>query len=153
MAAAAPLCIAPLWIAARNGSVDALWDLLEGGAVVDERAGPSASTPLHEASSCGLKPAVQLLLDKGAAVTAKDIAGRTPLHRAAIRHNTVVVQLLLERQAQVSAQDDRGETPLRVAERGGHEDVVKILRAAEGRGSEATAVPNGPAMQGGGGRP
>lgn len=70
---------------------------------------------LHAASARGEKAIVQLLLDQGASVNAKDINGRTALHYAVMRIKKDVVDVLLEHGASVSMEDDIGSTPIDLA--------------------------------------
>ncbi|WPB74162.1 ankryin [Archangium violaceum] len=55
------------------------------------------------------------LLDAGAAIDARDDAGRTPLHSAAGMGTAPTIHLLLARGAEVNALDGLGRTPLGVA--------------------------------------
>lgn len=54
-------------------------------------------TPLHWAAQYGNRTTVQLLLDKGADVNAKDDAGWLPLHCAIWGANVEIVQLFLDK--------------------------------------------------------
>lgn len=69
--------------------------------------------PLHAAAALGHAAAVELLLDKGAAIEAKNRGGRTALHEASYSNNMGVVKLLLEQGAHANCTDNRGSTPLR----------------------------------------
>ena len=67
---------------------------------------------------------VELLLDRGADVQARDKGGwksaprQTPLHRAAARSpNPAVVELLLNRGADASLRDGEGRLPVDLAEK------------------------------------
>ncbi|KAK4031351.1 ankyrin repeat-containing domain protein [Parachaetomium inaequale] len=76
----------------------------------------------------GHEAVVQLLLDKGAAVDAKeDSTGRKPLSYAARYGREAVVQLLLDKGADVDAKDDSSETPLSWVATTGHETIVRQL--------------------------
>ncbi len=63
---------------------------------------------------------VQLLLDKGANIEAKDTDGWTPLMSAAVNGHEAVVQLLLGKGANIEAKDEDGWTPLLLAAEKGH---------------------------------
>src|SRR5436190_1806753 len=82
---------------------------------------------LHWAGLNGHEAIVQMLLDRGADVAAKDQSGRTPLHRAAKNGHEAVVQMLVDRGADVAAKDQWGRTPLHRAAKNGHEAVVQML--------------------------
>ena len=58
---------------------------------------------------------VQLLIEHGAEVTAKDEASSTPLHLACSHVSAKTVQLLIEHGADVAAQDESHRTPLHLA--------------------------------------
>lgn len=55
---------------------------------------------------------VRLLLDSGADVVAKDLAGWTALHYAAQSQRPDVAEILLRSGAPIDAQDSHGNTPL-----------------------------------------
>ena len=80
---------------------------------------------------------VELLIDKGADVNAKDIVGGTPLHNAvrtplysAVRAlNSKIVELLIDKGADVNAKRDDGETPLHSAAHVGNKEMAELLIA------------------------
>jgi ankyrin repeat protein len=57
---------------------------------------------LHLASARGFQHIVDVLLDKGTGVCAKDINGNTPLHLATRNNNVSVIKSLLFRQPKVA---------------------------------------------------
>ncbi|RLN95092.1 hypothetical protein BBJ28_00000116 [Nothophytophthora sp. Chile5] len=68
---------------------------------------------------------LQLLLDGGANLDAKDEDERTPLHWACATGRVEVAEFLLDHvHAKLSVQDDAGWTPLMSAASAGHGDVV-----------------------------
>jgi sirohydrochlorin ferrochelatase len=69
----------------------------------------------------------QLLIDRGADVSAARKDGWTPLHLASRGGHEAVAQLLFDRGADVSAADEDGETPLHFASSGGYEAVARLL--------------------------
>ena len=73
-----------------------------------------------------------LLLDRGAAVTAKSDKNETALLLAAYFGHGPVIALLLERgaAAQLEVADSGGQTPLLVAAMNGHSVAVSLLLAA-----------------------
>ena len=93
--AAAGLCGgSPLHDASRDGQVDAMSLLLNGGANVDETTDDGA-TPLHFACLGGHVDAATLLLDRGADVT-QAWRGRTPLDIATQHGHDEVARVLEE---------------------------------------------------------
>ena len=70
---------------------------------------------------------VQLLLEKGADVNAKDNDGRTALMFAAEKGHTEIVQILLKKGADVNAEDEYGGTALMIAAENGHTEIIKLL--------------------------
>jgi hypothetical protein len=70
---------------------------------------------------------VQLLLEKGAYIDAKDGHGRTALHEASRKGHEMVAQLLLKNGAGIDAKDGHGRTALHEASRKGHEMVAQLL--------------------------
>ena len=79
----------------REQALDTTRRLLEHGAdpnICDDRL----STPLHQASFCGLLEVTRLLLSYGAKVDTKDAKGRTPFQTAAKAGHHEITKLLLE---------------------------------------------------------
>ena len=76
--------------------------------------------PLHLAAYVGSPTEViEVLIDRGADVKARDENGLTPLHLAAGNNdNSHIVQYLLSRAADSNAKDANGETPLHLAAKG-----------------------------------
>ncbi|TNN57224.1 Serine/threonine-protein phosphatase 6 regulatory ankyrin repeat subunit C [Liparis tanakae] len=72
-------------------------------------------TPLHAAACVGDVHILDLLIESGATVNAKDHVWLTPLHRAAASRNERAVGLLLRRGAEANARDKFWQTPLHVA--------------------------------------
>jgi ankyrin repeat protein len=70
---------------------------------------------------------VQLLLDRGADVDARDFLGATPLGWAALRGHKNVAALLLARGALVNARALSGKTPLHLAATAGKKELVSLL--------------------------
>jgi hypothetical protein len=78
----------------------------------------NAPSALHLAVGGGHATIAALLLDKGAALDARDARGRTPLHAAAAASERAVsvCRLLLSKGADADAVDDDGKTPAEFAE-------------------------------------
>lgn len=94
------------------------------------------STPLMGAAHAGQTDAVKLLLDRGAAIDAKNFMEMTALHLASCTGKTATVQLLIQRGASVNPHNPGDgsayiiSTPLMCAGYSGHLDTVKVLLAA-----------------------
>lgn len=84
-------------------------------------------TPLHEASSSGLRKMVTLLCDHGASIEETSNNGFTALHYAAFNGYVGVVLALLDRGAPINAKDNIGQTPLHEASCQGYKEVVELL--------------------------
>jgi ankyrin repeat protein len=86
------------------------------------------STALHHAAGFGPIDNLQLLINKGADVNAKNRGGSTPLHWAI--HDEAKVRLLLAKGANVNAKQVQGRTPLYlVAMLGNSVPTMRLLLA------------------------
>lgn len=96
--------------------------------VWDPSTDPTPQTPLITACAGGDVQMVQLLLEKGAAINARDPyhRNRTQLHVAASAGHVDVVKLLLQNRARVEC-DSGGSTAIDYAGWCGHSDVVRVL--------------------------
>ena len=72
---------------------------------------------------------IRLLLEAGADVDVQE-SSWTPLIYAAFNGLTEIAQLLIEAGADLYAVNEQGENALTIAEKNGHQDIVKILREA-----------------------
>ena len=97
--------------------------------------GAYGMTPLHWASRAGSLECVQLLLESGADVDARNDAHRTALQLAAERGKTDAVKLLAEAGADLNTQDRKGRTPLHRATYEGHAEAAEALLAAGADGT------------------
>ena len=95
---------------------------------------PIRSTPYSEVNNKLLKAAkkgslqeVKTLLEKSAALTAKDQNGYTVLMYAALSGNLELVKHLVNRGADVNARDEDGKTALMFVSRLGNVDVMTLL--------------------------
>jgi ankyrin repeat protein len=100
-----------------------------------------AATLLFAAARLGCEPQARALLDRGAAIDAKDREGKTALAKAAEADKLAVIRLLLERGANVNARAVDGSTPLFYAAEQDRGAVVALLL-------ERGADPNLPGRKG-----
>lgn len=70
---------------------------------------------------------LEMILDAGPDLAAKDAEGRSPLHRAAIIGNVKGATALLDKQADVRAKDKEGATPLHHAAKVGGKPMITLL--------------------------
>jgi ankyrin repeat protein len=131
----------PLTNAARAGHLHAVQLLLEKGADIDAGV-PGDGNALIMAANAGQVEVVRYLLDQGASLEMVVPGDENALIHACEGGQAEVVRLLIERGADVNARvwagrpgSEHGEwrTPLSMARRNGHDEVVKILRAANAR--------------------
>lgn len=91
--------------------------------------GRDGSTPLHAAASSGNSQAVEVLVEAGAPLEAKNTTGSTPLYRAAANNHVAAARVLLAAGASVGATNTHGYTALHTAAGNGHVQMVDILLA------------------------
>jgi ankyrin repeat protein len=120
-----------LSIAASNGYTKIVKSLLANGAEVNakDRFGQTA---LSLAANNGNAEVVKLLLTNGADANIKDrdVHDRTALILAANNGHAEVVKALLAKGADVNAKDEFGFTASACAEKGGHMQIVSLLKYA-----------------------
>ena len=78
-------------------------------------------------SSNGYKMAVELIIDAGADINARDDINYTPLIRASADGHTRIVEILLKNGADVNAKTNDGQTSLMKASRFGYNGIIKLL--------------------------
>ena len=118
--------------AAENGDIETVGRLLKADPKLIEAKNTDGDTALHAAAGCrrgeqAALPIVQLLLEKGAALDARNASNQTPLLYASYAGFRRVVELLISKGAVVQYQDTNGRSPLHYAAREGHPEVVEIL--------------------------
>ncbi len=116
-----------LVLAAREGSMRVLETLLATPGIHVDTTAMNGNTALMMAAYKRNMPAVQALLEKGAAVNR---AGWTPLHYAAAAGDDDVTRLLLAHGAKVDAVSPAASgayTPLMMAAREGHDRTALLL--------------------------
>lgn len=101
-----------IWSAAKTGDIKAIKQHLADGVGVNARDGELGVTPLTWAALLGQTEAIELLIQKGADVNARNKDGGIPLHGAAFLGETEIVILLIQKGADVNAKNNNGETPL-----------------------------------------
>ena len=124
-----------LFMAINKGNSAIIELLLNHDENIEQRTGFMEITPLHYAVHLGngQPEIVNLLLEKGANVKAKDRVGMTALHMAAQLGYAEIAQLLTNFNADINARTGFliiNETPLSLAAKNGHADVVMVLLCA-----------------------
>jgi ankyrin repeat protein len=115
----------PLQIAAELGNRRIASLLIAAGAEVDEK-GPTGRTALHYAR--GQLDVVQLLINKGADVNARDADGISPLNEAAWTGSIDTAAILLLHGAHINEIESKtGLTPINEASYQGHSKLVQYL--------------------------
>ena len=98
---------------------------------LEERCLPYEWTPLMFAARHGTAESVQLLIEAGASVNARDIHNSTSLHKACIGAESVKkIQALIRAGAELEATDRYGMTPLFTAAFNERVDAVRTLMKA-----------------------
>jgi len=115
-----------IWTATAQGNIEAVKQHLAAGADVNAMA--IGWTPLHFAAANDHKELAELLIAKGADVSAKGDGERTPLHEAATFGHKEIVELLIAKGADVKTAGER--TPLHMAAIKGHKEIIELLIAA-----------------------
>ena len=108
---------------------------LENGIDIDYVGEYDARTSLQTAAFHGNTQAVQILLDAGADIEAKDNQGRTPLHLALSAASTM--RFLIGAGADIKAKDYKGWTPLHLAVMWNCPQDIRILLDA---GADASST-------------
>jgi ankyrin repeat protein len=94
----------PLHLAAARGRDDVLKHLIAGGANVRLPTKHEGNTALHIAARLGQLLAIQCLIDAGADICARNLAGETPLQLAISGHHYVVAKLIASNSPKTSFQ-------------------------------------------------
>jgi ankyrin repeat protein len=112
--------------------------LLKAGAPVNGSTGYDRVTPLMCAVSSRSYETVEVLLEHGADVAAKNVNGSTALHVGIARDVSLeTIRPLLRSGANAQIETNEfGYTPLRVAHERGREEIVQLLRESQKAKSE-----------------
>ena len=117
----------PLHDAARDGDVEKVSGLIDEGVAMDT-PGDNGETPLILAILGGQPAVVDLLIEKGADIRARNSGGFTALHAAAYVGDVDAAGKLLGNGANVDDQENKaGVTPLSVAAEEGHVEMARVL--------------------------
>lgn len=113
----------PLMMAGLKGHVDLMRQLIERGARVQK----DGWSPIHYAATGPDSRAVELLLDRGAAINARSPNGSTPLMMAARYGSEASVKLLVRRGADLRARNDLDLAAADFARQGGRDALADEL--------------------------
>jgi hypothetical protein len=105
---------------------------LSAARVADSKNTPQPAALLSAAAS-GDTAQTTALLNQGAALEARDQAGRTPLMLAVMQRKPEVVRLLLDRGADPNVADSAGRTPLQQAKQENLREIAALLERAGAR--------------------
>ncbi|KAJ8570662.1 hypothetical protein K7X08_037634 [Anisodus acutangulus] len=126
-----------LFDAAENGNLHALRHALNNLTGSIDQPLEDGDTALHLTCLYGHLSCVQLLLERGASLEAKDEDGAIPLHDACAGGYTEIAQLLINSapdpecvKRMLDSVDVEGDTPLHHAARGEHVNVIRLLLAS-----------------------
>jgi hypothetical protein len=115
----------PLHLYVSRGDIAAMRVALQNGADINIMS--YVGTPLHQAAE-GSVDVVNILLDCGADIYAKDPEGNTALHAAAHAGYSLRVKILLGRwPGAIKVRNHNGWTPLHMAAISGRIDVARLL--------------------------
>jgi ankyrin repeat protein len=118
----------PLHLACFFGQEQSARRLLERGANPAAVAqNPMRVQPLHSAAAGRQLGIVRLLLERGAAVNARQHLGWTALHEAANQGNCEMAETLLRHGADSALGNDDGKTSLDIAVERGHTELVRLF--------------------------
>ncbi|ORZ14533.1 ankyrin repeat-containing domain protein [Absidia repens] len=117
-----------LWVAAGDGQLQRVKELVEGGAQVNERD-EFGYTALHAAVSYNHKDVLEYLLEHGGDINIEDFDKDTPLY---VCEHADLAQFLVDHGANVHHKNSEGVSPAQTANEEGWDDVAKLLAALTG---------------------
>ena len=119
-----------LELAVSNGFTDIARRLISDTDDVNKPLNAAGATLFLEAVRSGHLAMVELMLDHGADIKAKDLYGSTALMTAASTGNALVVKYLLKTGADIKPSDNSGASALMRAAIGNHDNIIDILLTA-----------------------
>ncbi len=128
--------ITPLMLAASQGNVDAVRDLLARGARIDMK-NAAGETALMLCAGAGQPGTLALLIEAGGQIEESNLQGWTPLMLAGMSESLEAVKLLLKHGANVMARTHAGAPVLTHAVVGGNIPIVQELLKS---GAEVNAI-------------
>uniref|UniRef100_A0A1I8I5G8 ANK_REP_REGION domain-containing protein n=1 Tax=Macrostomum lignano TaxID=282301 RepID=A0A1I8I5G8_9PLAT len=120
----------PVHLVAYKGYLSMLHYLIQTGVAVNQTTATLHRHAVHYAALRSQLSCLQMLVNAGGKIDARDTFGNTPLHYAAEDGNVILMSLLLHNGASLDAQDITNKTPLMKATRNGKLAAVKRLTAA-----------------------
>ena len=118
----------PLHLAAFFGHQQVAAVLLSAGASVTERSqNQMANMPLHAAVAGRNFELVQMLVECGAPVNARQHGGWTPLHAAAQNGDLAMTTLFIQNGADINARAGNQQLPIDLALAKGNQEIVTLL--------------------------
>ena len=91
------------------------------------RSEPVSKISIHEASLNGVAADLEIALNSGTDINAKDEDGRTALMYAAYNGHTAIIEKLIKKGATVNLTDNYGRTALMFASSGSYPESVRLL--------------------------
>ena len=116
-----------LTLAAHHGHTETVRYLVGLPEVEGRNNGMNKHTALHSALLEGHSDVVQVLIDAGADIEARNGLGRSPLLVASSEGKLSIIKMLVEAGANACATDNEGNTCLTIAEKNGHTETVRYL--------------------------
>ncbi|ORZ14731.1 ankyrin repeat-containing domain protein [Absidia repens] len=117
-----------IWVAAGDGQLERLKELVEGGAEPNAKD-DFGYTPIHAAVSYNHKEILDYLLNNGGDINVEDFDKDTPLY---VCETTDMARFLLDRGADASHKNREGISPAQTANDEGWKDVAQLLASITG---------------------